>query len=130
MDPTAVARSVAELRADDLGKGELRAALNAVVEASATVFGADGAGVMLIDDQQALHYVGATDGRAAALEAAQEETGEGPCIDSLVNDTLVFTPDLVADDRWPLLTGSRSARSACERSSALRCGSAWAPSGR
>ena len=103
VDPSAVARSVAELRADDLGKGELRAALNAVVEASATVFGADGAGVMLIDDQQALHYVGATDGRAAALEAAQEETGEGPCIDSLVNDALVFTPDLVADDRWPLL---------------------------
>ena len=103
VDPNAVARSVAELRADDLGKGELRAALNAVVEASATVFGADGAGVMLIDDQQALHYVGATDGRPAALEAAQEETGEGPCIDSLVNDTLVFTPDLVGDDRWPLL---------------------------
>ena len=46
---------------------------------------------MLIDDQQALHYVGATDGRAAALEAAQEESGEGPGIDSLVNDTLVFT---------------------------------------
>lgn len=104
VDPTAVARSVAELRADDLGKGELRAALNAVVEASARVFAADGAGVMLIDDQQALHYVGATDGRAAALEAAQEETGEGPCIDSLVNDTLVLTPDLVEDERWPLLT--------------------------
>jgi transcriptional regulator with GAF, ATPase, and Fis domain len=104
VDPDAVARSVADLRADDLGKGELRAALNAVVEASAAVFAADGAGVMLIDDQQALHYVGATDGRAAALEAAQEETGEGPCIDSLVNDTLVFTSDLIADDRWPHLT--------------------------
>ena len=103
VDPNAVARSVADLRADDLGKGELRAALNAVVEASATVFGADGAGVMLIDDEQALHYVGATDGRAAALEAAQEETGEGPCIDSLVNDRLVFTSDLIDDDRWPRL---------------------------
>jgi transcriptional regulator with GAF, ATPase, and Fis domain len=103
VDPNAVARSVADLRADDLGKGELRAALNAVVEASAAVFGADGAGVMLIDDEQALHYVGATDGRAAALEAAQEETGEGPCIDSLVNDTLVCTSDLIDDDRWPRL---------------------------
>ena len=103
VDPDAVARSVADLRADDLGNGELRAALNAVVEASATVFGADGAGVMLIDDQQALHYVGATDGRAAALEAAQEETGEGPCIDSLVNDTLVSTSDLIDDERWPRL---------------------------
>ena len=104
VDSGAVARSVADLRADDLGKGELRGALNAVVEASAAVFGADGAGVMLIDDQQALHYVGATDGRAAALEAAQEETGEGPCIDSLVHDTVVFTADLPCDDRWPRLT--------------------------
>ena len=58
------------------------------------MFGADGAGVMLLDDEQALHYVGATDGRAAAFEAAQEETGEGPCVDSLIYDLTVFTADL------------------------------------
>ena len=58
---------------------------------------------MLVDDQQALHYVGATDGRAAALEAAQEETGEGPCVDSLIGDHVVDTSDLLTDTRWPRL---------------------------
>ena len=103
LDPDTVARSIEELRASDLGRGELKGALDAVVAESATVFGADGAGVMLLDDQQSLRYVGATDGRAAAFEAGQEETGEGPCVDSLIHDTLVFTPDLAADDRWPRL---------------------------
>ena len=96
-----VATTIATLQETDLLEGELHAALNAVVEATSDVFGADGAGVMLIDDQQALHYVGATDGQAAALEAAQEEAGQGPCIDSLVNDQIVHTEDLLEDPRWP-----------------------------
>lgn len=102
-DPSAVARSIAELRASDLLGGELRAAVHAIVEATSSAFGADGGGVMLVDDQQALHYVGATDGRAAAMEAAQEETGEGPCVDSLVNDEIVSADDLTSDPRWPQL---------------------------
>lgn len=103
IDPASTERSVQSLRTADLTSGELEASLRAVVEATKTIFGADGAGVMLLDDQQALHYVGATGGRAAALEAAQEETGEGPCVDSLMHDTIVHTDDLLADLRWPLL---------------------------
>lgn len=103
VDAAVVERTLRDLRATDLMGGELRAALHAVITGTSQVFGADGAGVMLIDDQQALHYVGATDGRAAAMEAAQEETGEGPCVDSLVNDETVSTPDLVEDGRWPQL---------------------------
>jgi len=103
VDPGLIARSIEDLRASDLGASELRAAVNAVVEATSAAFGADGGGVMLIDDQQALHYVGATDGRAAAMEAAQEEMGEGPCVDSLVTDQIVSTDDLLEDGRWPQL---------------------------
>jgi GAF domain-containing protein len=103
VDPSAAARSVERLRAADLAGGELEASIRTVVDATATIFGADGAGVMLLDDQQALHYVGATGGRAAALEAAQEETGEGPCVDSLMHDVTVHTSDLLADERWPRL---------------------------
>jgi GAF domain-containing protein len=102
-DPATIARSIAELEASDLRGSELRASLRAVAEAASGAFGADGGGVMLIDDQQALHYVGATDGRAAAMEAAQEETGQGPCVDSLVTDRIVFTEDLASDPRWPEL---------------------------
>lgn len=99
----AAALSIEGLRAADLTSGELESALRAVADATATLFGADGGGVMLIDDQQALHYVGATDGRAAALEAAQQETGEGPCVDSLIGGIPVHTPDLISDQRWPRL---------------------------
>jgi transcriptional regulator with GAF, ATPase, and Fis domain len=103
IDPGVAARSVQELRQTDLATGELQASLRAVADATATIFEADGGGIMLLDDQQVLHYVGATSGRSAALEAAQEETGEGPCVDSLMNDVLVQTVDLTADERWPEL---------------------------
>ena len=104
VDVEQVERSLESLRGADLGHGELRAALETVAEATCALFDADGAGVMLLDEQQALHYVGATSGKAAALEAAQEETGEGPCIDSLIHDRVVWTEDLAADPRWPQLT--------------------------
>ena len=103
VDPSRSARSIEQLRHADLTAGEVEASLRAVAEATATIFEADGAGVMLLDDQQALHYVGATGGRAAALEAAQEETGEGPCVDSLMHDVSVHTDDLLNDARWPHL---------------------------
>jgi GAF domain-containing protein len=103
VDPALSARSVEGLRSSDLGRGELEASLRAVSEATTEIFGAAGGGIMLLDDQQALHYVGATSGRSAALEAAQEETGEGPCVDSLVHDVVTSTSDLVRDERWPVL---------------------------
>jgi GAF domain-containing protein len=103
VDPAATAQSIERLRGSDLTSGEVEASLRAVVEATSTIFGADGAGVMLLDDQQSLHYVGATTGRAAALEAAQEETGEGPCVDSLMYGETVHTDDLLNDPRWPRL---------------------------
>jgi transcriptional regulator with GAF, ATPase, and Fis domain len=103
VDPGVAARSIQELRESDLASGELEASLRAVAEATATIFEADGGGLMLLDDQQSLHYVGATSGKAAALEAAQEETGEGPCVDSLMHDEVVHTGDLPNDERWPLL---------------------------
>lgn len=103
IDPGDAARSIEGLRQSDLQSGELESSLRAVADATATLFGADGGGIMLVDDQQELHYVGATDGRAAALEAAQQETGEGPCVDSLIGGVVVETPDLLADERWPRL---------------------------
>jgi transcriptional regulator with GAF, ATPase, and Fis domain len=103
VDPTRSAESVAGLQRSDLSSGELEASLRAVADATTKIFDADGGGIMLLDDQQALHYVGATSGTSAALEAAQEELGEGPCVDSLVHGVVTSTPDLLADERWPLL---------------------------
>ena len=60
----------------------------------------------LIDDGSTLRYVAATDGRSAALEAAQAETGEGPCVESLLSGHVVSTEDLVHDPRWPRLSSA------------------------
>jgi len=103
IDQERVRASIERLHGTDLRGGELEAALREVIAATEEIFGADGAGLMLLDDQDALHYVGATDGRSAAFEAAQEECGEGPCVDSLVHERVVSSVDLETDDRWPKL---------------------------
>ena len=64
-----------------------------------------GVGLMLVSADGSLRYVGATDESAQALERAQEDLGEGPCVDCFVLATPVATSDLVSDPRWPDLAG-------------------------
>ncbi len=80
---------------DDLG-----AALTRVADATKVLFDADGAGVMLIDEDQALNNVNSDDPRARLLETAQRDLGKGPCVDCLVLDHPVHTTDVMHDDRW------------------------------
>src|SRR6478735_8575408 len=87
IDQPTLSAALATLRGEHLHLGELDDSLRRVVEATCGVF-----------------YVAATDGRSAALEAAQAETGEGPCVESLLNGHIVQTDDLVADPRWPQLS--------------------------
>ena len=75
--------------------------MDALVEAAKSVFAVAGAGVMLTDGDRVLRYVAATDEAARILEEAQERAGKGPCVESLVLDSMVQTPDLLADPRWP-----------------------------
>lgn len=104
IDDATLHRALDALTATDLPRGDLEASLREVVGATRVIFDAAGAGIMLIDDGQVLHYVAATDARAAALEAAQEESGQGPCVDSLINDEIVHTDDLATDPRWPTVS--------------------------
>lgn len=91
-------------RVEALDPTELEGSIAAVTAATLAIFEADGAGVMLVDGDEALHYLGTTDERSNRFEAAQEQTGEGPCIDALLQDTIVSSTDIGADDRWPRLT--------------------------
>ena len=104
IDQPTLSAALKTLRGEHLQLGELDDSLRRVVEATCGVFAVTGAGLMLIDDSLELRYVAATDGRSAALEAAQAETGEGPCVESLLNGHIVQTDDLVADPRWPRLS--------------------------
>ena len=100
-DPDRLDTSLDRLREARRDDTDLTVTLRRVVDALRELFDADGAGLMLVDDGQLLHYVATTDGRAAALEAAQSEGGEGPCVDSLVHARVVHSGDLAVEERWP-----------------------------
>jgi GAF domain-containing protein len=106
VDNPRLTEAITTLRAEHLHDGELEGSLRRVVESTCALFEVEGAGLMLVDDGSTLRYVAATDGRSAALEAAQAETGEGPCVESLLGGHVVSTDDLVADERWPRLSSS------------------------
>lgn len=103
IDQRNLAAVLSGLQDEHLQLGELEDSLRRVVEATCGVFAVAGAGLMLVDEGDNLRYVAATDGRSAALEAAQAETGEGPCVESLLNGHVVQTDDLLKDPRWPTL---------------------------
>jgi GAF domain-containing protein len=102
IDPDALEHSLAALRARSDQSG-LMETMQQVMDATRDLFGASGAGVMMIDDQSALSAVAATDEPGRLLEVRQQEVGHGPCVDSLMFDHVVTTDDLATDERWPEL---------------------------
>jgi GAF domain-containing protein len=103
IDDASLDRVVGHLSRLDLAHLDLRKAFAEISQAMPPLFGGDGAGILLIDEDQVLRYVAATDSAAEVLEAAQESTGEGPCVDSLVENDIVAVADIEADGRWPHL---------------------------
>jgi GAF domain-containing protein len=102
IDPAAVDRSLATLRQRTSSTG-LTGALDEVITTTTALFSASGAGVMMVDDGTTLCAVAATDEPGRLLEQRQEQSGRGPCVDSLTFDRVIHTADLAADDRWPEL---------------------------
>lgn len=100
MDESSVEASVRGVRGQ-LPPDDLVASLGRVAETARQLFDADGAGVLLLDDEQALAAVPTDDEGAHRLETAQRELGHGPCVDCLVLDHSVRTEDVQSDDRWP-----------------------------
>jgi GAF domain-containing protein len=76
-------------------------ALERVVATADALFGVDGTALMLIDQDQTLRNLAASDARAALLEELQAEHGEGPCIDAFEDKQPVPADDLSGEDRWP-----------------------------
>jgi GAF domain-containing protein len=59
-----------------------------------------GAGVML-DDDEVLRFVAASDELVREIETLQIELGEGPCLRAYATGAPVVVPDLKADDSFP-----------------------------
>lgn len=102
IDATALDRSLRRLQQETAGV-ELVNALQRVIAATRELFGASGAGVMMIDDSAVLSAVAATDEPGFLLETLQQDHGRGPCVDALTFDKVICSSDLAADERWPAL---------------------------
>lgn len=104
IDPAALTASIDRLqRARDHGEYERldpTEVVDLVVRSADALFSLSGVGLMFVDEDDALRYVAASDDAIRALESAQEELGEGPCLDSLVLDAVVRTRDLTDDERY------------------------------
>jgi GAF domain-containing protein len=102
IDPAALDRSLRSLRAGP-GGPRLSDDLDRIMAAGHKLFGATGAGIMMLDEESSLAAVAATDEPARLLEVRQQELGKGPCVDALIFDQIIKTDDLAADARWPEL---------------------------
>ena len=76
-------------------------ALDRVVASADALFGVDGTTLMLVDRDQVLRNLAASDRRAGLLEGLQATHGEGPCIDAFDDKQPVAADDLGHEDRWP-----------------------------
>jgi len=101
IDETVLTSAVGRLTQRSFEPMDTRAALSAIVNSMPSLFSVDGAGVLLLDEAQDLRYVASTDQGAQVLEAIQETTGHGPCVSSLIDDTVVVVDDILTDPRWP-----------------------------
>jgi GAF domain-containing protein len=89
-------RGLTESHDDDIG-----AAIERTVRACVDLFGVDGSGLMVADEQNTLRYVTSSDEAGRILEEVQSETGHGPCVDTFVYGEPVSSSDLAGEQRWP-----------------------------
>ena len=104
IDDAALADSLRRLSQPREDDGSITSALQVVVAACVDLFGVDGAGVLIADEQDILVYAAASDGPGRLLEQTEAEAGEGPCTEAFVQGRVVTSRDVTAEsDRWPTL---------------------------
>ena len=78
------------------------ATLQAIVRAAVgTVPGARHAGILVVERRSAMHTRAGTGDLVFDVDRAQQETGEGPCLDAIFEHRVVSVPDIAGEDRWP-----------------------------
>jgi GAF domain-containing protein len=96
-----VRRAMRELGDLRFGSTTIEDAMGRIVATTHRVFDVDGAGLMVIDDEQKLRSVAVSDQRFSDLEDLQLTHDEGPCIAAFEDKELVCVEDLTDDRRWP-----------------------------
>jgi GAF domain-containing protein len=106
IDPDALAASIRRLATVGEPGTSVVDALRHVTEACVDLFGVTGSGIMLADEQNIPRYVAASDGPGRMLEVVEGDTGQGPCTEAFVNNTVVASSDVTAEPRWPDLAAA------------------------
>jgi GAF domain-containing protein len=97
-----VAVAFAEIARTLFSDRTVRGTLQRIVDfAVETVDGCDAAGISLLAGAEVSTPVW-SDPVALDIDSAQYETGEGPCLDAIKRETIVYAEDLAEDSRWPL----------------------------
>jgi transcriptional regulator with GAF, ATPase, and Fis domain len=83
-------------------EGSLKDTLQGIVTAAVdTVPGAQYAGISDVHGRREINTPALTDELVRASDAAQYETGQGPCLDAIYVRQTVRVADMASEDRWP-----------------------------
>ncbi|SDO68166.1 GAF and ANTAR domain-containing protein [Lentzea jiangxiensis] len=76
--------------------------MDAIVHtAVGTIPGAAHAGIMTVVGKKEIRTVATTGELPCAVDQAQFDTAQGPCLTALFDEKIVSVPDVVHDERWP-----------------------------
>jgi GAF domain-containing protein len=104
--PHEVAQTLSDLARSLEHETSPEATLNAIVAAAVqTVPGAQYAGITAVQGRRKVSTPAATDQLVREIDAAQYQTGQGPCLDAAYTHRTVRLSDMASEDRWPQFTG-------------------------
>jgi GAF domain-containing protein len=99
IDPSDLANSIGTLATLDPDRGLART-LQQVTDAAKQLFRADGAGLMLVDQEGLLRWASASDQSAQTVEVGQERLAQGPCAVAFSQRLPAAIRDLRTDSDW------------------------------
>jgi GAF domain-containing protein len=99
IDPSNLAKSIGALGSLDPQHG-LAPTLQQVTDGAKQLFGADGAGLMLVDAEGALRWASASDQAAQTLEDSQERLAQGPCAVAFSQRLPAAIRDISSEPDW------------------------------
>jgi len=103
IDPTDLAKSIGALGSLDPEQG-LAPTLQQIADAAKQLFRADGAGLMLIDQEGQLRWASASDQTAQTLEGGLERLAQGPCAVAFSQRLPAAIRDIRTDPEWQEFT--------------------------
>lgn len=87
-------------------ENSLDATLQAIVDAAvANIDNAHHAGITLVSGRTQVTTPASTDDLVVQIDQVQYETGQGPCLSAIKQDTTIRADNLRTDARWPAFAG-------------------------